>query len=84
MEPFFYLKGMFYIAAIIGAIVFMPSVILNIALAFGAPLGAYAMNGRHKIVPQEVRRAFVLPIVMQFVALFTILSARVGQRETQR
>ena len=66
---------MFYIAAIIGAIVFMPSVILNIALAFGAPLGVYAMNGRHKIVPQEVRRAFVLPIVMQFVALFTILSA---------
>ena len=66
---------MFYIAAIIGAIVFLPSVILNIALAFGAPLGAYAMNGRHKIVPQEVRRAFVLPIIMQFVALFTILSA---------
>ena len=72
---FFYLRGMFYITAIIGAIVFLPSIILNIALACGAPLGMYAMNGRHKVVPQEVRRAFVLPIIMQFVALFTILSA---------
>lgn len=66
---------MFYIAAIIGSIVFLPSIALNIALALGAPLGMYAMNGRHKVVPQEVRKAFVLPIIMQFVALFTILSA---------
>ena len=57
------------------AVVFTAIISLNIALALGAPLGAYAMNGRHKIVPQEVRRAFVLPIIMQFVALFTILSA---------
>ena len=75
LSPFFYLSNMFFIAAIIGAIVFLPSLILNIALALGAPLGMYAMNGRHKVVPQEVRRAFVLPIIMQFVALFTILSA---------
>lgn len=72
---FFYLRDMFYIAAIIGAIAFLPSIALNIALACGAPLGMYAMNGRHRIVPKEVRRAFVLPIIMQFVALFTILSA---------
>lgn len=66
---------MFFIAAIIGAIVFLPSLALNIALACGAPLGMYAMNGRHKIVPKEIRRAFVMPIILQFVALFTILSA---------
>ena len=72
---FFILRDMFYIAAIIGSIVFLPSIALNIALALGAPLGMYAMNGRHKVVPQEVRKAFVLPIIMQFVALFTILSA---------
>ena len=66
---------MFYIAAIVGSIFFLPSIALNIALALGAPLGMYAMNGRHKVVPQEVRRAFVLPIIMQFIALFTILSA---------
>ena len=75
MRPFFYLRGMFYIAAIVGAVVFLPSIALNIALACGAPLGMYAMNGRHRIVPKEVRRAFVLPIITQFVALFTILSA---------
>ena len=66
---------MFYITAIIGSIVFLPSIALNIALALGAPLGMYAMNGRHKIVPKEIRRAFVMPIILQFVALFTILSA---------
>jgi hypothetical protein len=71
----FYLSNMFFIAAIIGAIVFLPSLALNIALACGAPLGMYAMNGRHKIVPKEIRRAFVMPIILQFVALFTILSA---------
>ena len=66
---------MFFIAAIIGAIVFLPSLALNIALACGAPLGMYAMNGRHKVVPKEIRRAFVMPIILQFVALFSILSA---------
>ena len=66
---------MFFIAAIIGAIVFLPSIALNIALACGAPLGMYAMNGRHKVVPKEIRRAFVMPIILQFVTLFTILSA---------
>ena len=75
MSPFFYLRVMYFIAAIAGSIFFLPSIALNIALALGAPLGMYAMNGRHRIVPQEVRRAFILPIIMQFVALFTILSA---------
>ena len=52
----FYLCNM-TIATIIGAVLFLPSIALNIALALGAPLGMYAMNGRHKVVPQEVRRA---------------------------
>lgn len=63
------------ISAIIGAVTFLPSIALNIALANGAPLGMYAMCGRHKVVPKEVRRAFVVPIIMQFVALFVLLSA---------
>lgn len=63
------------IAAIIGAITFAPSIGLNIALALGAPLGAYAMSGRHRVVPQEVRKAFVMPIIMQFVALWFLLTA---------
>ncbi|MCQ2120391.1 MAG: hypothetical protein MJY78_00990 [Fibrobacter sp.] len=63
------------IAAIIGAVTFLPSIALNIALASGAPLGMYAMNGRHKVVPEEVRKAFIVPIIMQFVALFVLLSA---------
>lgn len=66
---------MSFIAAIVGAIFFLPSIALNIALACGAPLGMYAMNGRHTVVPKEVRKAFVLPIFLQFVALFTLLSA---------
>ena len=46
------------IATIIGAIAFLPSIALNIALALGAPLGAYAMNARYKVIPPEVRKAF--------------------------
>lgn len=63
------------IAAIIGAITFLPSIALNIALGLGAPLGDYAMNGKHKVVPQEIRRAFIVPTIMQFVALFILLFA---------
>ncbi|MCQ2122626.1 MAG: hypothetical protein MJZ25_00395 [Fibrobacter sp.] len=63
------------IPAIIGAISFLPSVALNIALALGAPLGMYAMNGRHRVVPKEVRRAFIVPIIMQFVSLWFLLTA---------
>ena len=57
------------IATIIGAIAFLPSIALNIALALGAPLGAYAMNARYKVIPPEVRKAFIVPTTMQFVAL---------------
>lgn len=64
-----------FVPALIGAIFFLPSVALNIALALGAPLGMYAMNGRHRIVPEEVRRAFIVPIIMQFVALFVLTTA---------
>ena len=63
------------IATIIGAVFFFPSIALHVALAFGAPLGMYAMNGRNKVVPKEVRKAFIVPICMQFVAMFVLLSA---------
>lgn len=63
------------IATIIGAVFFFPSIALNVALAFGAPLGMYAMNGRNKVVPKEVRKAFIVPICMQFIAMFVLLSA---------
>lgn len=63
------------IAAIIGAIFFLPSILLNIGLAFGAPLGSFAMQGRYRVVPKEIRRAFLVPIIMQLFALFILLSA---------
>ena len=53
----------------------LPRAVLNIALALGAPLGAYAMNARYKVIPPEVRKAFIVPTTMQFVALFVLLSA---------
>ena len=46
-----------FIAAAIGAVAFLPSIVLNIALACGAPWGAYAMNGQHKVIPPELRKA---------------------------
>lgn len=63
------------IASIVGAVAFLPSIGLNIALALGAPLGMYAMNGQHRVVPREIRKAFIMPIVMQLVALWVLLSA---------
>lgn len=63
------------IAALVGAIFFAPSILLNIALALGAPLGMFAMSGRYKVIPQEVRKAFVMPIIMQFVAMWFLLTA---------
>lgn len=63
------------IAGCIGAIAFLPSIALNVALALGAPLGEYAMCGRHKIVPEEVRKAFIVPICMQSLAMYILLSA---------
>lgn len=62
-------------AAVIGCIFFVPSIALNIALAFGAPLGAYAMCGRYNVIPKELRKAFIVPTAMQFVAIFVLLSA---------
>lgn len=64
-----------FIAAAIGAVAFLPSIILNIALACGAPWGAYAMNAQHKVIPPELRKAFIVPTCLQFVALFVLLSA---------
>ena len=66
---------MLLVATIIGVVAFLPSIALNVALAFGAPLGMYAMNGRNKVVPKEVRKAFIVPICMQCVAMFVLLSA---------
>lgn len=63
------------IAAVIGSIAFLPSIGLNIALALGAPLGAYAMSGKYRVIPQEIRRAFIVPIIMQFVALWFLMTA---------
>ncbi len=64
-----------FIAAAIGAVAFLPSIVLNIALACGAPWGAYAMNAQHRVIPPELRRAFIVPTCLQFVALFVLLSA---------
>lgn len=63
------------IAALIGAITFLPSLGLNIALALGAPLGMFAMNGKYRVMPKGLRPAFVMPIIMQFCALWFILTA---------
>lgn len=62
-------------AAVIGFFAFFPSIFLNVALALGAPLGAYAMSGRFRVIPKEARKAFVMPIIMQFVAMWFLLTA---------
>lgn len=63
------------IPAAIGAITFLPSLGLNIALALGAPLGMFAMGGKYRVIPKGLRPAFVMPIIMQFVAMWFLLTA---------
>lgn len=67
--------GVMIIPAAIGAITFLPSLGLNIALALGAPLGMFAMGGKYRVIPKGLRPAFVMPIIMQFVAMWFLLTA---------
>ena len=61
--------------ALIGGVTFLPSLCLNVALALGAPLGVYAMNAKYTVIPRELRRAFIMPILMQCVSLWFLLTA---------
>ena len=61
------------ITAWIGSVVFFLLMILYVLLAFGAPLGEFAMGGRDKVLPRGMRMACAISIVVQALAIAILL-----------
>lgn len=63
------------ISAWIGSITFLGAVILYILLSLGLPYGEFAMGGRHRIMPPQMRVACGVSVVIQLVAILYLLQA---------
>jgi hypothetical protein len=61
------------ITAWIGSILLFLIVILYVLLALGLPLGAFAMGGRYKILPVNLRIATAVSILVQLFAILVLL-----------
>ncbi|OMD92141.1 hypothetical protein BSK67_19660 [Paenibacillus odorifer] len=62
-------------SAWIGSITFLGAVILYILLSLGLPCGEFAMGGRHRIMPSQMRVACGVSVVIQLVAILYLLQA---------
>jgi hypothetical protein len=63
------------ISAWIGSITFLGAVILYILLSLGLPYGEFAMGGRHRIMPPQMRVACGVSVVIQLIAILYLLQA---------
>ena len=61
------------IIALIGAILFFIIMVLYIALAFGAPLGEFALGGKYKTLPKKMRIICAESTLIQVLAIFVLL-----------
>jgi len=68
-------RGENLISAWIGSITFFGAVILYILLSLGLPYGEFAMGGRHRIMPSQMRVACGVSVVIQLVAILYLLQA---------
>lgn len=59
--------------AILGAVVFSMATVMYILLAFGLPLGEFAMGGKYKVMPKNLRIACAVSVVVQLFAIMIIL-----------
>ncbi|OME03593.1 hypothetical protein BSK64_18025 [Paenibacillus odorifer] len=62
-------------SAWIGSITFLGAVILYILLSLGLPYGEFAMGGRHRIMPPQMRVACGVSVVIQLIAILYLLQA---------
>ncbi|OMD53568.1 hypothetical protein BSK55_26745 [Paenibacillus odorifer] len=62
-------------SAWIGSITFLGAVILYILLSLGLAYGEFAMGGRHRIMPPQMRVACGVSVVIQLVAILYLLQA---------
>ncbi|WP_419885550.1 hypothetical protein [Paenibacillus sp. B-A-8] len=63
------------LSAWIGSITFAGAVILYILLSLGLPYGEFAMGGKHRIMPSQMRIACAISVVIQLIAIFYLLQA---------
>lgn len=61
------------IPALIGSALFGLIVILYILLVFGAPLGEYAMGGRHRVMPLKSRITTAIAVLVQLSGIAVLL-----------
>ncbi|MNO49393.1 hypothetical protein D3C76_397450 [compost metagenome] len=61
------------LSAWIGSTVFAGAAILYILLSLGLPYGEFAMGGKHKIMPSQMRVACAISVVIQLVAILYLL-----------
>lgn len=59
--------------AIIGAITFFIAMILYVLLVLGFPLGEFAMGGKYKVMPKQMRIACAVSVLVQIFAIIILL-----------
>lgn len=60
------------ITAWIGSIVFFIATILYVLLALGLPYGEFAMGGKYKVMPKQMRIVCVISIIVQLIAILVL------------
>jgi len=54
---------------------YLGAVILYVLLSLGLPYGEFAMGGRHRIMPPQMRVACGVSVVIQLIAILYLLQA---------
>ncbi|MEK3985910.1 hypothetical protein MHB77_21455 [Paenibacillus sp. FSL K6-3166] len=63
------------LSAWIGSITFAGAAILYRLLSLGLPYGEFAMGGKHRIMPSQMRIACAISVVIQSIAILYLLQA---------
>jgi len=59
--------------SILGAVIFGIIVVLTVLVTLGLPLGEFTMGGKYKVIPPKMRLMSGASIIIQIVAILTIL-----------
>ncbi|AIQ33386.1 hypothetical protein R50345_01150 [Paenibacillus sp. FSL R5-0345] len=63
------------LSAWIGSFIFAGAAVFYILLTLGLPYGEFAMGGKHRIMPSQMRVACAVSVVIQLLAILYLLQA---------
>ncbi|WP_375104503.1 hypothetical protein ACDZ28_09400 [Paenibacillus sp. RS8] len=63
------------LSAWIGSFIFAGAAVFYILLTLGLPYGEFAMGGKHRIMPSQMRVACAISVVIQLLAILYLLQA---------